>query len=347
MSRSTTIRSDLILLITAIIWGFAFVAQRMGMEHVGPFLFNGIRFGLGVGVLGLVQWVRGMGAWRHGGVVAGRQGSLEALERGGRDLPTASRRLPTADQQIPIGFGILLGLILFAGASFQQVGIVYTTAGNAGFITGLYVILVPVFGIFSGQKASGNLWIGALLAMVGLYFLSVTKNFAISRGDLLVVICAVFWAIHVLYTGWLSPRMSAIKLAITQFAVCSILSFICAILFEEIDFSGIYHAILPILYGGVLSVGIAYTMQIVGQKKAPPAHAAIIMSLEAVFAVIGGVLILSETMTERKWLGCGLMLLGMLMAQIGRRSAVGGQQSKDRTKDYAPNTKHQTPSTKH
>jgi drug/metabolite transporter (DMT)-like permease len=329
MSRSTTVRSDLILLITAIIWGFAFVAQRMGMEHVGPFLFNGIRFGLGVAVLVMVQWVRRLmdketgrqgdkGTKGRGDLGTGGQGDLGKTETltDDRRLTTDDFTLSTVNRQPSTFYGILLGLILFAGASFQQVGIVYTTAGNAGFITGLYVILVPVFGIFSGQKASWNLWIGALFALVGLYFLSVTENFAISRGDMLVVICAVFWAIHVLYTGWLSPRMSAIKLAITQFAVCSILSFISAVLFEKIDFSGIYQAIWPILYGGILSVGIAYTLQIVGQKKAPPAHAAIIMSLEAVFAVIGGVLILSETMTDRKWLGCGLMLLGMVMAQV-------------------------------
>jgi drug/metabolite transporter (DMT)-like permease len=143
---------------------------------------------------------------------------------------------------------------------------------------------------------------------------------------LLVLVSAGFWAIHVLYIGWLSPRTSAIRLAIEQFTVCSLLSLIIAFIFESNSFEGIYHAAWPILYGGLLSVGIAYTLQIVGQKKAPPTHASIIMSLEAVFAVIGGVIILSETMNDRKWTGCILMLLGMVMAQVGRRSAVGGQQ---------------------
>ena len=164
--------------------------------------------------------------------------------------------------------------------------------------------------MFTGQKAAWNLWIGALFAAIGLYFLSITSGLQMSKGDLLVLVSAIFWAVHVLYTGWLSPRMSAIKLAITQYAVCSVLSLASAFLFEKINFSDIYQAIWPILYGGILSVGIAYTLQIVGQKKAPPTHAAIIMSLEAVFAVIGGVIILSETMTDRKWLGCALMLLG-------------------------------------
>lgn len=288
MSRSSTIRSDLILLLAAVIWGFAFVAQRMGMEHIGPFMFNAIRFGLGAAVLMMV--------------VKGRD-----------------RRLLTVDRRPLTAYGILLGLILFAGATFQQIGIVTTTAGNAGFITGLYVILVPVLGIFSGQKAGVNLWGGAIIATVGLYFLSVTESLTISKGDLLVLISAVFWAVHVLYTGWLSPRTSTLRLAITQFAICSLLSLISALIFESNTLEGIYNAAVPLLYGGFLSVGVAFTLQIVGQKKAPPAHAAIILSLEAVFAVIGGVMILSETMNDRKWIGCGLMLCGMLLAQLGRQ----------------------------
>jgi drug/metabolite transporter (DMT)-like permease len=309
MSRVTTVRSDLILLVTAVIWGFAFVAQRMGMEHIGPFLFNGIRFALGALVLLGVQKVRGSGK-------AGKRGSRS-------DEPsTANRELRTANRELPTAYGLLLGLILFAGASFQQVGIVYTTAGNAGFITGLYVLLVPLFGIFSGHKASWNLWIGALLAVTGLFFLSITRDFYMSPGDLFVLVSAVFWAVHVLYTGWLSPRTSAIRLAITQFMVCSVLSFFTAFIFESNTLEGIYSAMWPILYGGILSVGIAYTLQIVGQKKAPPTHAAIIMSLETVFAVIGGVIILSETMDERKWFGCGLMLLGMVMAQVKSRQSL-------------------------
>jgi drug/metabolite transporter (DMT)-like permease len=300
MSRTSTVRSDLLLLLAAVIWGFAFVAQRMGMDHIGPFMFNAIRFALGAGVMLVVVKVRG------------------AL--------TADRRPPTADRRPLTAGGILLGLILFAGATFQQAGIVHTTAGNAGFITGLYVILVPVFGIFSGQKAGVNLWGGAIIATVGLYFLSVTESLTISKGDVLVLIGAVFWAIHVLYTGWISPRASALHLAMTQYIVCALLSLISALIIETNTLEGIYNAAIPLLYGGLLSVGVAFTLQIVGQKKAPAAHAAIILSLEAVFAVIGGVMILSETMNERKWIGCSLMLAGMLLAQVGgQRSAVSGQ----------------------
>lgn len=323
MPRSSTIRSDLLLSLAAIIWGFAFVAQRLGMEHIGPFLFNGIRFALGAGVL--VVGVKVREARRRGSGEEGKRGSGEEGKRGRGELPTANG--PTV--QLPIAYGILLGLILFAGATFQQVGIVYTTAGNAGFITGLYVILVPVFGMFTGQKAGVNLWGGAILATFGLYFLSVSESFSMSKGDALVLTGAVFWAVHVLYTGWLSPRTSVMRLAITQYTVCAVLSFLAALIFESNSLEGIYDAAIPLLYGGFLSVGVAFTLQIVGQKKAPPAHTAIILSLEAVFAVIGGILILSESMTDRKWLGCSLMLCGMLLAQVrvsSQQSAVRKEQ---------------------
>ena len=337
MSRSSTVRSDLLLLLAAVIWGFAFVAQRMGMEHIGPFLFNGIRFAMGAGVLLVVvrmreAWMRGSGdeeTRRQGEEETRRQGEEET--RGGGDAIeslTADRRPPTADRRLLTPGAILLGLILFAGATFQQAGIVYTSAGNAGFITGLYVILVPVFGIFSGQRAGVNLWGGAIIATIGLYFLSVTESFTMSKGDLLVLTGSVFWAVHVLYTGWLSPRTSVLRLAITQYTVCAVLSMISAFIFESNTFAGIYQAAIPLLYGGFLSVGVAFTLQIIGQKKAPPAHTAIILSFEAVFAVIGGVMILAETMTERKWIGCALMLTGMVLAQVrSRQSAVGSRQS--------------------
>jgi drug/metabolite transporter (DMT)-like permease len=297
--RPSTIRADLLLLLAAVIWGFAFVAQRMAMDSIGPFLFNGIRFALGAGLLVSVVKVRG---WFEGRTLGRYDGkTLEQYED-----KTADRRPLTV-------YGILLGLILFAGASLQQAGIVYTSAGNAGFITGLYVILVPVLGIFTGQKAGVNLWGGAIMATVGLYFLSVNSSLTMSQGDLLVLAGAFFWAIHVLYTGWLSPKTSVLRLAITQYTVCALLSFSASFLFESFTVEGLRQAVIPLLYGGILSVGVAFTLQIIGQKTAPPAHTAIILSMEAVFA---------ETLTERKWFGCSLMLAGMLLAQVNmsRRS---------------------------
>jgi len=343
--RSSTIKSDLLLLLASLIWGLAFVAQRMGMEHVGPFLFNGIRFALGaLTLLAVIKFkvffenrIVGREDYKKGRGEEGKRGKGESS-----GLLTADRRPPTNDLRQPATGsrqpapgnrfkwgGLLLGLILFAGASLQQVGIVYTTAGNAGFITGFYVVLVPLLGLFLGQRPGPWLWIGAVLSLAGLYFLSVTDEMKISYGDLLVLACSVFWAIHVLYVGYLTRHASVTRLAMTQYIICAFLSFIVAFIFESNTFMGVMDAAVPILYGGILSVGVAYTLQIVGQKKAPPSHAAIILSLEAVFAAVGGALILNEGFTSRKWIGCILMLMGMLLAQrtavSGQQSAIGGQ----------------------
>jgi drug/metabolite transporter (DMT)-like permease len=280
-----------LLLSTAVIWGFAFVAQRIGMAYVGPFTFNGVRFALG----GLVLLPLLVG--RH------------------RKNSTAASEPATELKTVAIGGG-LAGLALFAGASLQQVGLVYTTAGNAGFITGLYVVIVPILGLFVRQRTNTGTWLGALLAAAGLYLLSVTQNFTIAFGDLLELIGAFFWAGHVLILAWLSPRMQAAKLAFCQYVACSVLSLVTAACLETITLEGLYLAAIPILYGGVLSVGVAYTLQVVAQRHAHPAHAAILLSLEAVFAALGGWLILGETLTPRGLLGCFLMLVGMLLSQL-------------------------------
>ncbi len=288
--ESRTIQSDLLLLLTAAIWGFAFVAQRVGMEHVGPFTFNGIRFALGS--LSLTPLL-----FFH---FNGRNGNP----------PPVHMWAPA------LRGGGLAGLFLFAGASLQQVGLVYTTAGNAGFITGLYVVIVPLIGLFFRQNSSYGAWAGAGLAAAGLYLLSVTDQFNIAWGDFLEILGAFFWAGHVLVIGYFSPRASAIRLAIGQFAVCSVLSLLTAVVFETIRLPDILQAAVPILYGGLASVGIAYTLQVVAQKNAHPAHAAIILSLEAVFAALGGWLLLGEVLSARGLLGCGLMLAGMLLSQL-------------------------------
>ncbi len=290
--KSVTLKSDALLLTTAIIWGFAFVAQRVGMNYVGPFTFNGIRFAIG-------------------------SLSLLPLVTMSREQRTVSNKIlpPPGFKTILLGGGSL-GLALFSGASLQQIGLVYTTAGKAGFITGLYVIIVPLLGLFWRQQPKIGTWLGAFLAAIGLYFLSVTEKFAIEPGDLLVLVSAFFWAAHVLIIGWLSPRINPIKLAFSQYVACSILSLITASHVEDITMLSIYHAAIPILYGGLLSVGIAYTLQVVAQRDAHPAHAAILLSLEAVFAAIGGWLILDEIIPPRGLFGCGLMLSGMLLSQL-------------------------------
>jgi len=287
--RPTTFRSDSLLLLTSLIWGLAFVAQRVGMDHVGPFIFNGIRFALGAMVI------------------------LPFIIFSKNKPSTVNRQLST--NKYLISGGIILGLTVFGGATLQQYGLVYTTAGNAGFITGLYVVFVPILGLFRKQFPHVTVWIAALLAVIGLYFLSVTENFSMGLGDSLVLIGALFWAAHVVIIGIMSPKVNALKLALIQYIVCSVLSLIVAFSIETNTLEGVMNATIPILYGGVLSVGIAYTLQVIAQKKAPPAHAAIILSLEAVFAAIGGWIILGEQLGSRGILGCGLMLLGMLVAQ--------------------------------
>ena len=299
--KPTMLRDDALLLLTSAIWGFAFVAQRVGMRYLEPFTFNGIRFALGsLSLLPLILLNRKRR--RHAAAAS-------PARRPGAEPP----RAPEARRVLV--FGAMAGALLFGGASLQQMGIVHTTAGKAGFITGLYVVLVPLSGLLWRQRAGAGRWVGALLAVAGLYLLSVTGSFAIGRGDLLVLMGAVFWAAHVQLLGWLSPQVDPLELSAAQFAVCSFLSLLAAVLVEPIDFGAVLQAAAPILYGGVASVGVAYTLQVVVQKTAHPAHAAILLSLESVFAVLGGWVLLGETLSVRGLLGCGLMLAGMLVSQ--------------------------------
>lgn len=285
--------SEGLLLLTAVIWGFAFVAQRMGMRHVGPFTFNAVRFALGS--LALVPFA----------VTAARRRRTAGGNDGNGWMRTAL-----------IG-GAISGTVIFLGASFQQTGLVYTTAGKAGFITGLYVVLVPLLGLAIGKMTSAGTWIGVLLAAAGLYLLSFTGILSIARGDLIVLAGTLFWAIHVLLISVLIHRTEAVVLAMIQFSVCAILSFAAAFLFEKIEISAILDAAVPILYGGLLSVGVAYTLQIIAQRKTPPSHAAIILSLETIFAALGGWVVLGEVIPARGLVGCALMLLGIIVSQIG------------------------------
>jgi len=287
-------RADLLLMLTALIWGAAFVAQRMGMEHVGPFTFNGVRFALGALALQPLIW---------------RMRRTREREGGGPGVETG--RI--------VRYGLVAGCVLFAGAALQQVGIVHTTAGKAGFITGLYVVMVPLFGLALGNRAGAGTWFGALAAAVGLYLLSVNEDFSIAYGDVLELIGAVFWAGHVLLISRLSPGMDgtdAVRLAAAQFAVCSPLSLGVSIAIEPITLAGIADAAVPILYGGLMSVGVAYTLQVVAQRDADPAHAAIILSLEAVFAAVAGYFLLGEVLALRALIGCALMLGGMILSQL-------------------------------
>jgi drug/metabolite transporter (DMT)-like permease len=282
-----TFRADLLLLLTAGIWGFAFVAQRAGMEHIGPFLFNGIRFAMGSAILLPLVIFRGSS-------------------------------IPPKQKFMPIGDGLAAGVVLFAGASLQQIGLVYTTAGNAGFVTGLYVILVPVIGLMLGQRAGWRTWLGGVLATGGMFLLSASGSARMTRGDLLVLAGAVFWALHIQIISRYMKRRDALPLAVLQFGTCSLLSLGCAMVLERISAEAVLRAAVPLLYGGLVSVGIAYTLQVVAQKKAHPAHAAIIMSLETVFALFGGWLVLHEKVSVQGAAGGLLMLSAMVISAIGQ-----------------------------
>ncbi|MBD3220941.1 EamA family transporter [bacterium] len=281
-------RSDLLLLLVAAIWGLAFVAQRQGMDHVGPLTFNAVRFVMGA--IALIPVVR----WR-------------------------SRIVPGAAWSVDLRRGVVLGLVLTGGATLQQWGVVYTTAGKAGFITGLYVVLVPFLGLFVGQSTHRRTWIGAVLAVVGLYLLTIHDQLVMGLGDGLVLLGALFWAIHVLLIGRWARHTEPVRLAALQFATCGVVSGLVGVPLEQPAMGAVFDAAGPLLYAGLASTGIGYTLQVVAQRSAPPAHAAIILSLEAVFAVIGGVVMLGETLAARGLIGCALMLAGMVISQLEPR----------------------------
>jgi drug/metabolite transporter (DMT)-like permease len=299
-STLAVLANDALLLLAAAIWGFAFVAQRAGMEHIGPITYNAVRFALGaLAVLPLVLARRRAARRAAAGAAAGT-----ASAAGG------PRRIH------PLPAGLLAGAVLTGGAILQQAGLVSTTAGKAGFVTGLYVVLVPLAGLFWGQRAGWPRWAGVVLAACGLYLLSVTRQFTVERGDLLVLASALFWTGHVLLLAWLSPRTDAMALAFVQNAVCAVLSGAVMPFVEHPTLEAIRAAAVPILYGGLLSVGVAFTLQILGQRRAPPAHAALLLSTEAVFAALGGWWLLGERLGARGLAGCALMFVGMLCAQL-------------------------------
>ena len=288
--KSQSVRADLLMLLAAAIWGFAFVAQREGMETMGPFLFNAARFFIGSAVLFPLVWY------------------LSKKNKTPTNKETSTKKLLIA--------GTIAGLFLFLASSFQQVGIQYTTAGKAGFITGLYIFFVPLIGIFFGQRTGSGTWLGAFIAVIGLYLLSINDDFSIARGDLLQLICAVFFAAHILVVGYVAKRMDPLKLSLIQYVVSGVLSFFIAIAIEVITWQMIVDTAIPLLYAGVMSIGVGYTLQVVAQQHAKSSHAAIILGLEGAFAVLGGWLILDENLSTRGLIGCGLMLSGMFLSQL-------------------------------
>jgi drug/metabolite transporter (DMT)-like permease len=293
-----TLKADGLLLLVAMIWGFAFVAQRSGMSVIGPYAFSAARFGLGT--LALLPFL-----------IFHKRKNAPKPALGTMRLSLRSRVL----------WAVAAGTVLFLAASLQQIGLVSTTAGNAGFITCLYVVIVPIVGFFLGRTTGIRIWIGAALALVGLYILSIGAGFTLAPGDLLELIGAFFWAGHILVIGHIGSRMDTLELSVGQFATCSILSLVAALLREPNAFAGLIPAAIPILYGGILSTCVAYTLQIIAQRTAHPAHASIIFSMEALFAAVGGVLLLHELVTTRLVVGGVLMFIGMICSQLEPKKA--------------------------
>ncbi len=310
------VRNSLLLLLTAAIWGVAFVAQSVGMEYIGPFTFNCVRSLIGGIVLVPCIWFLGR-------------------MDGGRKEKEAGKRDKDGRKDLLLG-GISCGILLCLASNFQQVGIVYTSVGKAGFITACYIIIVPVLGIFLHRKCGLNVWAGVLFALAGLYFLCIKGNTStmemerliswlpIGKGEALLMVCALLFSLHILVIDYFTVRADSVKMSCIQFFVCGILSGLGMLAAEEPRVTDIVRAWQPVLYAGVMSCGVAYTLQIVGQKGMNPTVASLILSLESVISVLAGMAFLSQKLTPWEILGCVLMFAAIVLAQLPQRE--GGRQ---------------------
>ncbi len=290
-------KGEACLFLTALIWGSAMIFQKMGMDHIGPFLFGFFRFTIGALVLipVILLFSRSSGA-------------------GGQDR-TAGQIPILKDRTLLLG-SLLCGLTQFGGGSFQQVGLVYTTAGKAGFITSLYIVIVPILMIFLKRRLNLITWAGIFVAVIGLYLLSITEAFTIQLGDGLEIGAAIVYAVQLLLIDYYAVRTEPLRLAMLQFLVAGILSGLVAVGFETWTVAAIAACMIPILYTGILEVAAAYTLEIIGQRTTAPHVAAIIMSLEALFAAVCGALFLGEHMSGREILGCALMMAAFVIVQL-------------------------------
>ena len=289
-------KNALMLILTAFIWGTAFVAQSMGMDYLGPFTFNGVRSNIGgIALLPCIALLNKM------------NGASGKSEESRKDL---------------IVGGSACGILLFAASSLQQVGIQYTTAGKAGFITAFYIVIVPVLGIFLKKKIGWKVWVAVVLALAGLYFLCITEEFAVGKGDILIFLCALVFSLHILVIDYFAPRADGVKMSCIQFFVCGLVSLPFMLVLETPRIGAMLDGIIPLLYAGVLSCGVAYTLQIVGQKNVNPAVASLILSLESCFSVLAGWLVLGERLSVREASGCALMFVAIILAQLPDKKKV-------------------------
>ena len=294
--NSIPVRNSLLLLLTATIWGVAFVAQSVSMDYIGGFTFNAVR-NL-IGALALLPVIK-------------------VLDKTRSEAEKKCESSASGRKTLLIG-GICCGIMLCLAGNFQQFGIKYTTVGKAGFITACYIIIVPIIGIFLQKKCSPFIWIAVLLSLCGLYLLCLTpgEGLAVGKGELLLIICAVLFSGHILVIDHFSPLVDGIKMSCIQFFTCSILSAVCMALFKTVNVSNLLHAWIPILYAGILSSGVGYTLQIIGQKGLNPTMASLLMSLESVFSVLAGWIFLHQALSGRELSGCILMFAAIVLVQL-------------------------------
>ncbi len=295
-------KNAVILVLTAFIWGTAFVAQSVGMDYLGPFTFNGVRSIIGGAALlpciAVLKMLNG-------------KGEKEVRGGGVRD-----------ERKNLILGGIACGLLLFGASSLQQIGIQYTTAGKAGFITACYIVIVPVLGIFLKKKTGWKVWAAVIIALAGLYFLCMTEKFSVGKGDVLIFFCALVFSVHILVIDYFSPKVDGVKMSCIQFFVCGIASMPFMFLLETPRIGAMIRGWMPLLYAGVLSCGVAYTLQIIGQKNVNPAVASLILSLESCFSVLAGWVVLGEQLSVRESIGCVLMFAAIILAQLPEKKEV-------------------------
>lgn len=302
------LRQSLLLFLTATIWGVAFVAQSVGMDYVEPFTFNAVR-----NIIGAIVLLPCIGL----------------LNRFHANSDSNNKEEKEDKKPLILG-GISCGVLLFIASNLQQFGIQYTTVGKAGFITAMYIVLVPVFGIFLHKKAQLRIWMAVGLAVVGLYLLCMTDgSFALHTGDLLVLACAVAFSFHILVIDYFSPKVNGVKLSCVQFFTCALLSAIGMLLFEEPELSQILAAWLPIIYAGVLSCGVAYTLQIIGQKDMNPTVASLILSLESVVSLLAGWVILGQKLSNKELIGCALVFVAIIIVQLPVNTKMKAEQDKN------------------
>lgn len=307
------LKNSLLLILAAFIWGFAFVAQSVSMDYIEPFTFNCIRC-----IMGGIVLIPCMAALNFKNKSKQQLTVQIATANSGKVMETSEQNnvFFTKDRKTLLTAGILCGTALFIASNLQQIGIMYTTVGKAGFITALYIVMVPILGLFIKKKVRGFVWIGVILSVIGLYLLCMGESVSFGKGDFLLLLCALFFSIQILIVDYYAPKVDGLKLSCMEFFVCGILSGVCMFLFETPALSQIFMAKIPLLYAGVLSCGVGYTLQIIGQQKVNPTVASLLLSLESVFSVLAGFLILGQTLSGRELAGCVLMFVAIILAQL-------------------------------